>query len=222
MCGEHQILFSLLTLTSMNVRHSPESKLTRVRHAGFTLIELLVVISIIAILTGVALSAISSVMVYTRKTQAKSIEVSLVNAINSYKTEYNRFPQINGPIDDGGDGPAIDTTSQNNLVACLLGLDKATNPQTTKYLTVSIAKNGANGYDASSGGPRAGWLLDPWKNPFHVVMDYNGDGFVTNPYYNGNPTDAKNLPLSVIVYSDGPDGISGVNGKSTDDVKSWQ
>ena len=70
---------------------SPFSLQRRTRR-GFTLIELLVVISIIAILAGLLLPVISSVMQNAHKTEAKSTEQQIVAAVKNYYTEYGQYP----------------------------------------------------------------------------------------------------------------------------------
>jgi prepilin-type N-terminal cleavage/methylation domain-containing protein len=60
--------------------------------SGFTLIELLVVISIIAILAGLLLPVINSVMNNAHKTEAKSTEMQIVAAVKNYYTEYGQYP----------------------------------------------------------------------------------------------------------------------------------
>jgi hypothetical protein len=58
-----------------------------------------------------------------------------------------------------------------------------------------------------------------------VVIDYECNGYVTNPYAekksSGGVTEPKNLITSVIVYSFGADGKDGTNEEKSDDVKSW-
>jgi prepilin-type N-terminal cleavage/methylation domain-containing protein len=81
-----------------------------IRHgkgSGFTLIELLVVISIIAILAGLLLPVISSVVQNAHKTEAKSTEVEIVAAVKSYYTEYGQYPVEAA-------SPAVDATFDNS------------------------------------------------------------------------------------------------------------
>ena len=74
--------------------------------SGFTLIELLVVISIIAVLAGLLLPVVSSVMQNAHKTEAKSTEQMIVSAVKNYYTEYGQYPVE-------AQNPAVDVTFDN-------------------------------------------------------------------------------------------------------------
>jgi prepilin-type N-terminal cleavage/methylation domain-containing protein len=59
---------------------------------AFTLVEMLVVISIIAVLAGMLLPAISSAKISAQKTQVKLEINQLATAIQNYDSAYGRFP----------------------------------------------------------------------------------------------------------------------------------
>src|SRR5438105_15520059 len=59
---------------------------------AFTLIELLVVIAIIGILIGLLFPAFKAVQNQARQTQAKNDLTQIVNAVNSFYTEYGKYP----------------------------------------------------------------------------------------------------------------------------------
>lgn len=185
-------------------------------YSAFTLIELLVVIAIIAILATIAVPAGGKVMERARKLQAKAAMKGLEIAINGYRTEYNRMPLASSA---GSDYVEYKTdTDGKMLLDTLMGKDDTNNPRRIKFYEPPTAKNRSNGYD-----PDDGSLLDPWGQPYTVIIDYSGEGLIPNPYTgDGEP---ENLSASVVIYSHGPDkafeNASGDNGGKVDDVKSW-
>jgi prepilin-type N-terminal cleavage/methylation domain-containing protein len=74
--------------------------------SGFTLIELLVVITIIAILAGLLLPVVNSVMNNAHKTEAKSTEMQIVSAVKNYYAEYGQYPVV-------AQSPSVDVTFDN-------------------------------------------------------------------------------------------------------------
>ena len=88
------------------------------------------------------------------------------------------------------------------------------NPREIRFYEPPVAKGGTNGYEN-------GRLVDPWLDnrspkPYHVVMDFDGDGSIANPVVGGGAGGAgvsygsgflskqpTNITASVAVYSDG-------------------
>lgn len=62
------------------------------KRSGFTLIELLVVITIISILTIIAVSQFNTAKIKARDTQRKADLDSVSKAVNMYYTDYGEFP----------------------------------------------------------------------------------------------------------------------------------
>lgn len=180
---------------------------------AFTLIELLIVIGIIALLAGMAVPAGNMVMKRARMLQAKAAMSGLVIAIKGYQTEYNRYPMAAGNTTD----MTVDTSSAEGiaLLTALLANDATNNPRQVKFYDPAPSKNGVNGYD-----PTAGTLMDPWGNGFQIVIDYDQDGKVANPYVGGGgPTD---IATGLLIFTPGPNKTFDDIPTKSDDVKSWE
>jgi prepilin-type N-terminal cleavage/methylation domain-containing protein len=186
---------------------------------GFTLIELLVVISIIAILATIGVAGSNIVIRKAREVQAKTAMASVIIAIKGYKTEYFRLPTTEGAVPTE-DNQAFDTSDEGGrqLLNVLLATDLTKNPRGQKFWEAPPAKNGA-GYSTENG------LRDPWaQNGYYLIMDYSGDGRITNPYA-GSYKEEDELVADVIMYSAGAnmkfEEGGGAGGGKSDDVKSW-
>ena len=164
---------------------------------SFTLIELLCVMAIIGTLVGLIVPAIWRMKTQAKITEARSDVRQIVVAWNQYLLDYHRFPALQ-ITEMGPDAMDImrGNTSSNNTKG--IGyMDFRTNTQ---------------------------YFCDPWATPggmagvYHVVLDGQDglglDGRVAYPRQGGPPVV---MPLHVIVWSDGPDKISGTD----DDVGSW-
>src|ERR1043166_8252060 len=75
-------------------------------NSAFTLIELLFVIAIIGILAGMLLPVLSRAKQKTKITQARLEVGGLLNAINKYEADYNRFPAMAARIGAAQSVPA--------------------------------------------------------------------------------------------------------------------
>lgn len=146
--------------------------------SGFTLLELLIVISIIAILAAIAFPATSLVMTQARKAQAKTQAQGIVNAIKLYETQYAVLPLGNSP------GEQQILTDQN-FINILTGVDQDQNPKETVFIEGKVAKQAAGSKPARSGFVEEGGgsqsLVDPWGNPYVVIMDADDDKQIKVP-----------------------------------------
>lgn len=187
----------------------------RPSRSAFTLIELLVVVAIIAILATIAVPAGGAVMERARKLQAKAAMKGLEIAINGYRTEYNRMPLASS----AGSTDFVEYITDadgRDLLDTLMAKNDTNNPRRIKFYEPPTAKNSSNGYDTTDGR-----LLDPWGQPYTVIIDYSGEGLLDNPY-TGESGEPEKVSASVLIYSHGPDKtFQSAKGGKVDDVKSW-
>ena len=203
---------------------------TRIR--AFTLIELLVVIAIIAILVGLLFPAFKAVQTQARQTQAKNDLTQIVNAVNSFYTEYGKYPLV------AGDATYGSTTIPNNdlfyalrAVSAGANLNNVANPRQIVFINPPYVKTAAN--------PRSGIAtqattingisvaigdyVDPWGTPYNVGIDGGYDNLLANPYTANTGAGPSPLVIGVIAWSRGSDQTQGTtNFSASDDVISWQ
>lgn len=196
-------------------------------HRGFTLIELLVVIAIIAVLATMGVAGGQIVIRKARDLQAKAAMKGLEIGIKGYQTDYLRLPcpESTPPTADNTGGYNTIESDGMDLLNILIvpdaGNPPAQNPRQIRFYDPPPAKSGGGGYSSDGG------LRDPWgKQGYVVIMDYDGDGKITNPYAGAISGEADELSTSVIIYSAGAntqfeDGGS-AGGRKIDDVRSWQ
>lgn len=216
-----------------------KSPLTHPFRAGFTLVELLTVMAIIAVLMGILLPAINSAIESAKKTQAKSDEMAIVTAVKGYYTEYGKYPVATPPATGDFTYDGLNGNTNNKLMIILRAKETTgtiMNPRKIVFLEAPDAKNlGVAGKEragmatATGGGTAASpTFLDPWGNPYNILIDMDYDNSVTNPYgapATGNAGSAS-LSTGVAIWTVGRDAALGTKGnnnfKGSDDVISWQ
>lgn len=144
--------------------------------AGFTLVELLVVILIIAVLLSLIFPAIGALRRAAMIRKAAAHGTQIANALKDYRTVYGKWPaQIQGTQDN-----TYDTDVEQVPIITAL----TNNPRGTAFLEIpeGVMSNGC--------------YLDPWRVPFVIAMDENGDGNVTINATITSPSDSLG-PLSL-------------------------
>ncbi len=194
---------------------------------AFTLIELLITITIIAILASLTAAGISNAIDQGNRLKVRTVLVDLKNGIEQFQVDYGRWPiqpSVGGA--NGEDAAELLTDGSNTLVDTLMGIPPASggavdlNPKRTPFASFPPANNGRHGL---VGAARPYKLADMYGQPYHILLDMNGDNQVKNPdVSNTDPKisagQAAHLVTKVAVYSSGKDQMP----VTSDDVTSWR
>jgi len=203
-------------------RHSDER--------AFTLIELLVVIAIIIILAGLLFAGLRGAQEQARRTQAKNDLTQIVTAVNSFYTEYGKYPVPSGTIADYIYGPG-GSAANNALFDELRAVTNTLNTRRIVFISPPDVKDPANPRSGiGTAAATIGQFFDPWGTPYAIEIDGNYDNqILVNPY--ALNAGATPLRIGVIAWSFGSDtqsqSVPGPAadkkvGTNDDDVISWQ
>lgn len=185
---------------------------------GFTLVELLVVIAIIAVLASAGFAVGPAMMNRAKKLSAQATATNIANAVEQFYTEYSVLPD---PDTVSNSAEKEFTTNESDLLDILAGGSETKsieqNPRKIRFLSVKEAKNGMDGAlytdDAISK------ILDPWGQPFYIMLDYDYDEKLkVDPVAGSAPTSTLN-GRRVAVYSLGVKVPADSNAKTL--VKTW-
>ncbi len=194
---------------------------------AFTLIELLITITIIAILASLTASGIIHAIDQANRLKVRTVLMDLKNGIDQYQTDYAHWP-IDSTVAgaNGEDAPELLTDGSNTLVDTLTGIPPASsgtvdlNPKRIVFASFLPANNGRHGL---VGAARPFKLVDMYGQPYHILLDTNGDNQVKNPdTSNTDPkistNQAAHLVSKVAVYSSGKDQAP----HTGDDITTWR
>ena len=169
---------------------------------GFTLVELLVVIAILAVLASVALPISMRVMNEARATKAKSHIKVMTTGIDSYYADYGNLSFSSSWFFLDGRDRSYSTCRQSNpvdphyawgaggadqMIRALMGLHtdhrtwgRAFNPKGKKFIDLpEVDDSVAGGLTYARFGEPHG-LVDPWGQPYFIVLDKDFDGSFSN------------------------------------------
>lgn len=197
--------------------------LSRSHSNAFTLVELLIVISIIAVLAGLGFPALSAAKNAARKTQTSSLLNTIKIGLTAYMTEYGRLPDI-------ASGTSSDTEYRSDseefktLVNVLSGV-KEDEGEAARLNPRRIAFCDFQAKDYKNGNISSHELVDAWKRPFYIVLDFNYDSIIDKTALGQNmPETLKpedDLSGNVALWSQGS-AVSPANMKRSDLVSTWR
>ncbi len=172
------------------------SNATSHRRRAFTLVELLAVVGVLIILTALLFPAVASLLRKAELARARNEVDMIANAIRQYMVETDQLPVTYGSVfdcksvgnwvyryNDFVDHPdristlAADIRARLAEIATRLTSPEA-NPARRVFLEIPIHESGL--------------LVDPWGNPYCIMLDCFGDSREGN---------------LVVVSSAGPDGV---------------
>ena len=143
-----------------------------------------------------------AVLLKVQKLEAQTLALTLVNAVEQFQNEYQRYPEATS-FSKGSDTNSS-SDSAEGLIRTLKGMDDKQNPRRADFLGDVKAAKVVNGKPVNGlveEGEELS-LMDPWGNFFQVVLDTDYNEKVENPA----PKPGGQLRKTVIVWSAGPDG----------------
>jgi len=140
-------------------------------------------------------------------------------ALNHFYTEYGHWPDFTG------DGKFLDGARNAELIQVLTAHDAVNNPRRIVFFEArAAAKHGFWSSRLSSGiDPVTHTFLDPWGNPYRIILCTRKDNVIITPY---SADQDQEIRASAIVWSLGKDGKQGASendqiSQGSDDIRSW-
>jgi prepilin-type N-terminal cleavage/methylation domain-containing protein len=205
---------------------------------AFTLIELITVIAIISVLMALLFPHLASARDSARRQTAATVVRNVVNACNSYKQDYGKYPPVVAAIDSTsntnpymsfGDSEAHCRANNNALLDILRSIDRGENasfklnPKQTKYYEGKKATDARNPRDGFQDGSeftdttKAGELMDPWGAQYCFILETDGDEVLdVSTFYSdlSNTQDrVRFAAVGICLGKDGKLGGKGYEGK---------
>ena len=157
-------------------------------------IGLVFVVAVVTVLAALAMPAYSTV----RIVQSRSVMLSFVMAMKSYNVEYeNKLPVEGFPNRDEHEL----LRTRGAFLKMLFGQDDKLNPRMIQFFDPPPYRaNNDCGYRVVNGEPI---LTDPWGEPYYFMLDFSGNGVISNP--DKRPGQPETILGMIIVFSSGPD-----------------
>ncbi len=158
------------------------------RCAGITLVELLVVIAIIATLVAILTPAIFRGMERADLNRAKTEMANIAAAIMAFFREYGIMPTTDtngypdhtftGKRSSGTDPLAGNPRAQKLIMDILRARNPTNNPRRIVFLDIPESSMTGRDMYGNTYTPADGYYLDPWGNPYIIVMDTDFDDLI--------------------------------------------
>lgn len=177
------------------------------RKKAFTLIELLTVIAVIAILSGILIPVTGGVIKQARIAASKAQLWQYVTAIESFKTEYNYYPQV---YDNDGLIDLTEVARSEDFIESLSGKDHSTpasygDPISNggNYRKIEFHSFSQSEFFVKSDGTISpNELADSFNSKqIYMLVDVDGDGRI-KPNVNSTPLDWMRSSVTAWVNED--------------------
>lgn len=166
------------------------------RKNGFTLVELLVVIVILALLVTLGSKSLRSARTSAKKAQAMVEMQSIETAIKSYFNTYGKLPVEQQK--QGQQDPAPSTAFSQEVIQILSAAHPTENPRGIVFIDPPA--------------PALGPFLDPWNEPYLILLDTKYDGKIV---YAGETLKRTAGVVATGLY------LSQPSSNTNDLIKSW-